>query len=209
MWAFRQTHKTKKIQKIMKKTLIYVTLILGGIATSCQTKQSETGVVSAISGEEITIATIDTDLIFANYDMVADVKKELEEVEKRLSDDLQRQARNFQTDYENYLKIGTTLTLSEQKKREEQLGKRQEELQQLGQRYEQQFMEAGAQKNQEVQDKIFSFIEEYNKTNANYSIILSKARSSAGVLYSLPSMDITDAVIDAMNAEYSKNRRKR
>jgi outer membrane protein len=206
MWAFRQTQKT---QNIMKKTLIYVTLILGGIATSCQSKQSETGVISAISSEEITIATIDFDFVFANYDMVADVTKELEDVEKRLSNDLQRQAKNFETDYENYLKIGATLTLSEQKKREEHLGKRQEELQQLGQRYERQFMEARAQKLQEVQDQIFSFIETYNKENDNYSIILSKARSSAAVLYSLPSMDITTVVIDAMNAEYSKNRRKR
>jgi outer membrane protein len=193
----------------MKKTLIYVTFILGAVATSCQTKQSEPSVVSAISGEEITIATIDTDLIFASYDMVADVMKELEDVEKNLSDDMQRQAAKFQTDYENYLKIGATLTLSEQKKREEQLGKRQEELQQLGQRYERQFMEARAQKNQEVQDQIFSFIEEYNKTNGNFALILSKARSNAAVLYSLPSMDITEAVIEAMNAEYSKNRRKR
>jgi outer membrane protein len=193
----------------MKKTLIYVALIIGGIAVSCQSKQSETTVVSAISGDAITIATINTDLIFEQYDMVADVTKELEDVEKKLSDDLQRQVKNFQNDYENYLKIGSTMTLSEQRKKEEQLQKRQEELQQLEQRYMQQLMEARSRKTQEMQDKIFSFVEEFNKANDNFSIILSKARSNASVLYSLPSMDITETVIEAMNAEYSKNRRKK
>ncbi|MDR0438416.1 MAG: OmpH family outer membrane protein [Bacteroidales bacterium] len=192
----------------MKKTLIYAAFIFGGIAVSCQSKPSETSVFSAGSVEGITIAMIDTDVIFENYDMVADVMSELEAIEKRLTQDLQRQARNFQTDYENYLKVGATMTLSEQRKKEEQLQKRQEEIQQLEQRYMQQLMEARAQKNQEVQDQMFSFIEEFNKENGNYSIIMSKARTS-GVLYSLPSMDITEAVLEAMNADYSKNRRKK
>jgi outer membrane protein len=192
----------------MKKTPIYVALILGGIAASCQTKPAEPSVVVAASTEAITIAMIDTDSIFANYDMVADVMKELESVDKKLSDDLQRQIKNFQTDYENYLKVGATMTLSEQKKKEEQLQNRQQDLQQLEQRYTQQLMEARAQKNQEVQDKIFTFVENYNKENGNFSIIMSKARTS-GVLYSLPSMDITAGVIAAMNADYSKTRKKK
>ena len=205
----------------MKKTLIYTALIFGGIAVSCQPKQSET---TAFAGsiEGVTFAMIDTDSLFAHYDMVADVMKELEDVEKKLSDDLQRQARNFQRDVENlqkdvanYVQIGTTLTLSEQRqreaqfqKREEQFQKRQGELQQLEQRYMQQLMEVRAQKNKEVEDKIFSFIEEYNKAHDNYTFVLSKARSS-GVLYSPSSMDITQTIIDAMNAEYAKNRRSR
>ena len=192
----------------MKKTLIYAALIFGGIAVSCQTQNSETQGVSAVPADHITIATIDTDSLFAHYDMVADVMKELEDVDRRLSGDLQRQARNLQNDYENYLKIGATLTSSEQRSREERLQKRQEELQQLEQRYMQQMMETRARKNREVEDEIFSFVEKYNKANGNFTIILSKARSS-GTLYSLPSMDITEPVIAAMNAEYSTNRKGR
>ncbi|MCL2026911.1 MAG: OmpH family outer membrane protein [Bacteroidales bacterium] len=205
----------------MKKTLIYVALIAAGIAVSCQTKPSETSVVSADSFGEITIAMIDTDSIFTYYDMADDMRRELEAVEKRLTDDLQRQVRNLQsegqklgTDVENYKQIGHTLTLSEQRQREtqfnnrdEQLQRRQVEIQQLEQRYMQQLMELRAQKNQELEDKIFSFIETYNKANGNFSIIMSKARSS-GTLYSLPSMDITAPVLEAMNAEYKTIRKK-
>ena len=206
----------------MKKTLIYATFILGGIAVSCQPKQSETIVTAASSTEGITIAMIDTDSIFANYDMADDMEREFEATKKRLTEDLQRQARSLQTDYqkletnfENYQKIGHTLTLSEQRQREaqfqgqgEQLQKRQGELQQLDQRYMQQLMELQAQKTREVEDKVFSFIEEFNKENGNFSIIMSNSRTS-GVLYSLPSMDITGPVLEALNADYSKNRRKK
>jgi Skp family chaperone for outer membrane proteins len=59
-----------------------------------------------------------------------------------------------------------------------------------------------------VEDKIFSFIEEFNKQNGNYSIIMSKSRAS-GTLYSSPSMDITAAVLEAMNEEYRNSRRSR
>jgi outer membrane protein len=203
----------------MKKTLIYIALIF---AVSCQNKPSETAVVAVGSVGEITIAMIDTDSIFANYDMADDMRRELEAAEKRLTEDLQRQARSLQTDYqkleadfENYQRIGHTLTLSEQRQREEQFQKRGEqmqrrqgEMQQLEQRYMQQLMELQAQKNGELQEKIFSFIEEYNKNNENFSIIMSNSRS-AGVLYSLPSMDITAPVLEAMNTEYARIRKKK
>ena len=196
----------------MKKTLIYVTLIFAGITASCtektNVKQTLDVDISAAELLSISIATVDTDSILANYDMVADMTRELAATEKRLSDDLQRQARNWQNDYDNYLKIGATMTLSEQRKREEQLRKRREEdLPQLEQRYMQQLMELNTRKNREIEDKIFSFIEEYNKKHGNFTIILSKSRSS-GVLYALPSMDITQPVLDAMNEEYSKTRGK-
>lgn len=204
----------------MKKTLIYIVLIFGIIAVSCQ-RPSETVVVEAISVEGITIAMVDTDFIFANYDMAADVRREIEETERRLTNDLQQQARRLetdhqtlQTDHQNYLRIGHTLTLSEQRQREEQfnrraeqLQRRAEELQRLEQRYMQQLMELQAQRSREVEDAIFSFIERFNETQG-FSIIMSNARGS-GVLYSLPSMDITAQILEGLNAEYARTRRTR
>lgn len=195
----------------MRKKPIYVAWILFGIITitSCETKKTENVAASAISSDQtFTIAMIDTDTIFAKYDMVVDMLHELEDVDKKLSDDFQRNANNFQKDYENYLKIGSTLTFSEQKKKEEQLQKRQQELQQMEQRYAQQLMETRTQRNQEVQNKIFEFVETYNKTHGNYTIIMSKSRTS-GVLYSLPTMDITEEVLDALNEDYSQTRNKK
>ena len=205
----------------MKKNLIYVTFILGGLFVGCQQKQSETPVISTGSVEGITIAMINTDTIFARYDMAADMRRELEETERRLTNDLQQQARKFETDVQNlqndvqnYTRIGHTLTLSDQnqreaqfRNREEQLQQRAEELQRLEQRYMQQLMELQTLRGREVEDVIFSFVEKFNQTQG-FSIIMSNARGS-GILYALPSMDITTQVLDALNAEYSQTRRRR
>lgn len=205
----------------MKKTLIYAAFIFGVVAVSCQGRPTETIVVEAISVEGITIAMVNTDLIFAGYDMVATVRQEFEETERRLTNDLQQQARRLETDFQNlqndvqnYTRIGHTLTLSEQNQREaqfrtreEQIQRRAEELGRLEQRYMQQLMELQSQRNQEIEEAIFSFVERFNETHG-FSIIMSSARGS-GVLYSLPSMDITPQILEGLNAEYARTRRSR
>jgi len=207
----------------MKKTLIYTTIFLGALAVSCQNQSNEPALVKVASVEGITIATIDTDTIYANFDMVTDMMAELAAAERRFTDDLQQQGRNLQRDFENwesehqnYLRVlSHSLTRSDQERREqeftrraEQIQRRGEQLQQLEQRYMQQLMELNALKNQEVQDHIFAFIEKFNKDNGNFTLILSRSRGS-GVLYALPSMDITDPVLAGLNAEYAQNRRGR
>ncbi|GHV72379.1 hypothetical protein FACS1894201_01230 [Bacteroidia bacterium] len=193
----------------MKK--LFTLTLLFGLFTACQSS-SQKEPVATISNNaipsEITIATVDTDTVFAHFAMVEDLKSDLESTEKKLTDDLQRQAQRFQTDYDNYLKIGATMTLTEQHKREDELKKRQEELQALDQRYAQQLALHQQQLQKDISDKIFSFIETYNKEHGNYSLVISKSRS-AGVLYSLPSMDVTEDFLSALNADYQKSKKSK
>ena len=204
----------------MKKHLILVALFVGAIAVSCQ-RPSKTVVVDAVSVEGITIAMIDTDRIFREYDKVHDMRREIEETEQRLTNDLQQQAtrlerdhQTLQNDFQNLQRIGHTLTVSDLTQREtqintrlEQIQRRAEELGRLEQRYAQQLMELQMMRNQEVEDTIFAFIERFNETHG-FSIIMSSARGS-GVLYAMPSMDITQQVLDGLNAEYAVVRRRR
>lgn len=167
--------------------------------TTVQTASTEKN--TALDG--FSIACIDTDTLFAKYSKVVDITQEIEKTEQKLQNDLQSQAQKFQSDYENYLKIGASLTLSEQRRKEEELAKRKEELDLLSQRYSDQMLSFRMQKMQEVQDDIFSFIAEYNKTHGNYSFVVSNSRTS-GVLYSPANLDITQEVLDAINEKYSK-----
>ncbi len=195
----------------MKKNLIYIASFLAFFTFGCNSESpKETPLVNNQSSvpSEITIGVIDTDSIFAKYDMVLDVMGELELTEKRLSSDIQGQAQQLEKEFQNYLNIGATLTLSEQTKREEQFKKREQDIQALGQRYSDQLLTLRAQRNQEVENQLFKFIDNYNKEHYNFTLILSKARTS-GVLYSAPTLDITAEVIDALNAEYAKNRSKK
>ncbi len=171
----------------MKKTLFYGTLLFCGLATACtQDKQPQTATSENVAENSETsianmIAMIDTVSIFAQYDMVADMLKELEAVEKKLMNDLQAQAKRFQDEYENYLKVGSTMTLSEQKKKEEQLGARQQQLQQLD--VEKKILEQNQLEVKLADELLSKTLEKYNKLANSLETqkkeILNKAKSDA------------------------------
>ncbi|MDE5607275.1 MAG: OmpH family outer membrane protein [Bacteroidales bacterium] len=166
------------------------------------------GNAAAVQPGAMTVATVNTDTLFAQYKMVVDVTDELDKTEKKLQADLQKQAQDFQTEYENYLKVGATMTLSEQRKKEEYLTKKRESLEQLSARYETQLVTLRLQRMEEVQNAVFEFIERYNAEHGQYTFVISNARTS-GVLYSPANIDITDEVLAAINAEYGQKQGKK
>ncbi|MDE5560128.1 MAG: OmpH family outer membrane protein [Bacteroidales bacterium] len=166
------------------------------------------GNAAAVQTGAMTVATVNTDTLFAQYKMVVDVTDELDKTEKKLQADLQKQAQDFQTEYENYLKVGATMTLSEQRKKEEYLTKKRESLEQLSARYETQLVTLRLQRMEEVQNAVFEFIERYNAEHGQYTFVISNARTS-GVLYSPANIDITDEVLAAINAEYGQKKGKK
>ena len=190
-----------------------VALAVGVCAFSCQNKQNAaltpaTASTAAVAVEGLTIATVNIDSINMGYQLVADIQRELERTETRLTADVQNQASAFQKEYENYLKIGATLTLSEQHKREEELTKKQQSLGELQQTYANQLAALQVQRMEEVTNRILDFVKRYNEQNQNFSMIIYTGKSS-NILYSMPSMDITSAILDGLNREYAAEQAKK
>lgn len=190
-------------------------LSVGMLTCGCGQKGPTTGKDVAVSVAEagipvsgLTIATVNIDSINQGYQMVADIQQELVRTESRLTADIQNQANAFQKEYDNYLKIGATLTLSEQHKREEQLQQKQQSIAELQQTYANQLVSLQAQRMEEVSNSILSFIEKFNRENGQFGMIVSTGKQS-GVLYSLPSMDITSAVLRGLNEEYAAEKASR
>lgn len=186
----------------------FVCLAMSVLACSCG-KKGNTDISTAVSVVEagipvsgLTIATVNIDSINQGFQMVADIQQELVRTESRLTADIQNQANAFQKEYDNYLKIGATLTLSEQHKREEQLQQKQQSIAELQQTYANQLVALQAQRMEEVSNRILAFIEKFNRENGQFGMIVSTGKQS-GVLYSLPSMDITSAVLRGLNEEYA------
>lgn len=169
-----------------------------GAVSDAATAACEAGVPVS----DLKIATVNIDSINSGFQMVADIQNELAQTEERLTRDIQNQANSFQKEYENYLKIGATLTLSEQHKREEYLTQKQQSITELQQTYANQIVSLQAQRMEEVTSTILEFINRFNQENGQYSMVISTGKSS-GVLYSLPSMDITSAVLAGLNKEYA------
>ena len=185
-------------------------------AMACQSKNgnapatvaSDSNSISAAGASlaELRIATVNMDSINNGFQMVADVQRELASTEEKLANDIQNQGNRWQQDYDNYLQVGATMTLTEQHRKEEDLSRRQQDLAALQQTYANQLTSLQAQRLQEVTDYILDYIKEYN--NGQYSLIITSG-SMSGVLYAVPAMDTTNAVLTGLNQKYAAEKAKK
>jgi outer membrane protein len=155
---------------------------------------------------ELRIAVVNTDSLMAHFDMVIDKQDEIEKANTKLTNDLTSQQAKLKADYDNYLKVGATMTLSEQQNKEASLQQRAQNLSTLEQKYTQQLGNLSMQSQVDITNAIYDFIEKYNVEHQNFDLILTKSRmGGASAMYSNPAFDITQEIITAINADYAKS----
>ncbi len=162
-----------------------------------------------LSSSGLKVAYINTDTIMAKYQMALDMEAELQDYQKKLQNELESKARKFQTDYENYLKNGASLTLTQQKQTEQDLTRRQQELSQLEPQMMTDLQKKQVSENEKLLNAIYAFIKDYNKKHQNFDIILSKSYLGSPVLYIDEGMDITDEIVKGLNKEYEEYKKEK
>ena len=151
----------------------------------------------------LTIAYVDSDTLLAKYQYAIDLQKELEDYRDQQERYYQQQMTQFQTDYQNYLKTGSTLTLTQQQAKEAELKQRAEKLSTLEQELLSKVTERQLTENTKLLNAIFAFIREYNAANQQFDIIMRKTFVDSPTMYLNPGMDITQEIIDGLNEEYA------
>ena len=154
------------------------------------------------------IAYVNTDSVLVNYKLASDLEKELDTYGKNLENNYTSKAKKLQSDFQEYLKIGATLTLTEQKNREESFKKREMELVELERRMMGQIQEKQITENVRLLNAVYAFIRDYNQKNQQFNIVLKKSFADTPVLYIDESMDITKEIIDGLNKEYEDLQKK-
>ena len=151
----------------------------------------------------LTVAYVDSDTLLAKYQYAIDLQKELEAYRDQQERYYQQQMTQFQTDYQNYLKNGSTLTLTQQQAKEAELKQRAEKLSTLEQELLGKVTERQLTENTKLLNAIFAFIREYNAANQQFDIIMRKTFVDSPTLYLNPGRDITQEIIDGLNEEYA------
>ena len=194
----------------MKKSII---LIAAAMLSLCACNNSNTdktnpeAAAPVVKEGGIKVAYIDTDTIMAHYQYALDLEKELVAYKDQQEKSYKQQMTQFQTDYQNYLQNGASMTLTQQQAKEEELKKRAERLSTLEQELMAKVAERQVTENTKLLNAIFAFIREYNEANQQFDLILRKSFNDTPVLYANPAMDITQEIIDGLNKEY-KNLKK-
>lgn len=157
----------------------------------------------ADTSKGIAIAYVNTDSLMAKYQYAIDLQQELKTYQASKEREYKQKAENFQRDYENYLKTGDKLTLSQQQSTEKNLQERMQKIQGLEGEYAQQIQLRTLNESEKMTNAVYNFIRDYNEKYLHYDIILSKSFSNTAVLYGNPGIDITDVIIEGLNKEYA------
>lgn len=158
---------------------------------------------------QLKIAFVDSDSLLAKYQYAIDLQEELNKYKDAQEKSYQQQMTKFQNDYQNYLKTGENMTLSQQQATEAELKQRADKLATLEQELAAKVMQKQMDSNIELLNRIFAFVREYNADNQQFDIILRKTFNDSPSLYMNPAMDITDEIIEGLNNEYKEVKDKR
>lgn len=203
-------NKTNKILIICNAVLflglvgIYVLHFTGG---NNKGKVNTEATAPLVKEGGLTVAFVNTDTLLAKYQYAIDMEKELLAYKDQMEKNGRQQMEQFQKDYQNYLQTGSTMTLSQQQAKEEELKKRAEKMSTLEQELTAKIMERQMTENTKLLNAIFAYVREYNAANQQFDIILRRTFNDSPTLYVNPAMDITDEIVNGLNEEY-KNLKK-
>jgi len=147
------------------------------------------------------IAYFEMDSVEANFNMVKDVKAELNKKEELINSELDRMDKNYRDKVNNYQQKAKSqsMTQTQSEMATQDLMNTQEQMKNKRQALEQDYNDFKVRKMQELKNKIEEFLKEYNKTK-NYSYIVSYEQ---GIFYYKDTAyNITGDVIRGLNEIY-------
>ncbi len=192
----------KKLSIVLNVILIIAVSILYVIHFSKKkekTKQQKESLVA----EEGSIVYINTDSLLTKYQFSRDLnEKFLKKQEDSRTDfnfkaqNLEKEAMEFQRKLEN----NGFLTRERAEAAQQKIIQKQQNLQQLDRELTAELMREQNENSKRLFDSLSNFLKEYNE-GKNYSLVLSTTQGG-NVLFSKKGLEITQEVIDGLNARY-------
>ena len=162
----------------------------------------------AYNGATLKIAYVDIDTLLINYNLWIELNDEMIRKEESVRATLNEKARALQNDYEEFeRKLNNNAFATRERAEAEQnrILKKREELEATSERLTNELAVENNENSVLFRDSINAYINDYNKTHG-YNIILS--RIGDNILYIDNAMNITQEIIDGLNARHEKNKKK-
>lgn len=199
--------KATLILSIAAVVIAACALVFSLKGNKCKKAENAEGVEIAAAAGDIVYVQIDK--IILGYDMYNDLGGDLEAKKQNIESDINKKGRKLESDmkaFENQINKGL-LTRSAAEKQQQALLQRQQELQELAQQKQGELMEENNVLMNQVMDAIKTYLESYNETR-QFAAILATSETTNTVLIGDAALDVTDEVLEGLNAEYAKSRTK-
>jgi outer membrane protein len=188
----------KNISLLLNAVLIVAVGVLYYLHFSGRPKSSPSGTAS-VPGD-IKIAYINSDSVLKNYEYFKVTRERLESKGKKLDQDLRNRAQGLQNDYEAYQRNVSNLTIGQAKSLEEDLAKKQQNLQLYQQSLTQEMSSEELKITQDLYARVTDFLKKYG--NEKGLQVVLKLDTSSDLLFGGESLDITKEVTAGLNEAY-------
>lgn len=155
----------------------------------------------ATSSQNALIAYVDLDTLEVKYEFWQKKKSEFETRQKNMEAELDKMGRNFQNQMEEFQRKAQagSYTQSEGEAAQKKLADLQQSLERKHENMTNQLLKDQQDFNKELQKRLDDYLAEFNK-DKKYAYILSYSKGSGSILYADPNMNITNEVIEGLNA---------
>lgn len=188
--------------------LLVAAVMMGGLASCNNQQPAAHAPLAACDSLRLPVAYINVDSLLVGYDFAKDLNEELikktEDARMNLNSKgqaLEKEMADFQK------KLQTNAFLSEDRAQAEynRLQTKQQELEQLNYKLQNDLAQQQAQMNARLSDTIRSFVKEYND-EMHYELIFTNTMYD-NILIDAPKYDITGDVLNRLNDRYAKTKK--
>jgi len=194
----------KNLSLILNAVLLVAVGVLFYLHFSVNKSSTGGTSTSASSPGDLRIAYINSDSVLQNYDYLKANKVQIEAKTKKIEQEYRNRAQGLQNEITAYQRNVSSMTLGQVKAVEEDLGKKQQNLQMYQQSLSQQLMEEEGKLNKELYDRITVFLKKYG-SEKGLQVVL-KFDPTSDVLYVGEALDISPDVIAGLNKEYQQEK---
>ncbi len=154
-----------------------------------------------VSCNPIKITYVDIEEVIKEYEGSKEAEKEMKAESEKMAAELDQLAMSFQQKVQVYQSNSKNLSDNARREQEQVLRQEEQMIQQSQQMAQQQIQSKGQEMMKKINEEIETFLSEYAKTNS-YSYILGTSNQTKSVYYGDASLNITEAVITALNESY-------
>ena len=168
-----------------------------------KTGNAETSIQTENSGK---IAYINVDSLLINYKYYQELEQKMTAKYQKAEREFNAKQAQFEKEVADFKKKEATNSFLSQESYQMQgqaLMQKQQELQNLNLKLSQELEQHRANLTQRIQDTVFNYIKEWNKT-AGYDFILN----NLSLIYAKPGSNITAEILDLLNKRYDETHNK-
>ena len=190
----------KNLSVVLNVVLVVAVAILYFVQFSGKGEAEE---VKTVAGEGA-VVYINTDSLLSNYNFSRDLNEKFLKKQEDSRTDFNFKAQKLEQeaiDFQRKIQNNGFLTRQRAEEAQQKLIAKQQNLQQLDRELSAQLMGEQQANSKRLFDSVTNYLKEYNSTR-NYSLILSTTKGG-NVLLSQDGLDITQEIIDGLNARYT------